>query len=64
MDFQNDIVNFKKDIDDELKKIYDSGPTIIKEPIYHILKGGKRMRPILCLIVSLSCVIHDRDEHR
>ena len=55
MDFQNDIVNFKKDIDDELKKIYDSGPNIIKEPIYHILKGGKRMRPILCLIVSLSC---------
>tara|TARA_Y100001970_G_scaffold23435_1_gene27541 strand:- start:18133 stop:19086 length:954 start_codon:yes stop_codon:yes gene_type:complete len=55
MDFDNTIDNLKNNINNELKKIYDSGPSIIKEPIYHILRGGKRIRPILCMLSSLSC---------
>ena len=55
MNFEDDIVRFKKNIDDELKQVYDLGPDIIKNPINHILNGGKRIRPILCLITSLSC---------
>ena len=55
MNFDNTIHNLKININDELKKIYNSGPSIIKQPIYHILGGGKRIRPILCLLTSLSC---------
>jgi len=55
MNFEKTIDNLKININDELKKIYNSGPSTIKEPIYHILKGGKRIRPILCLLTSLSC---------
>jgi geranylgeranyl pyrophosphate synthase len=55
MNFEKTIDDLKININDELKKIYNSGPSTIKEPIYHILKGGKRIRPILCLLTSLSC---------
>ena len=54
MNFESDIIRLKNSIDTELNNIYDSGPNIIREPIYHILSGGKRIRPILCLITSLA----------
>ena len=54
LNFKNRITNYKKIIDKNLQDIYPQGPKIIKDPIYHILKGGKRIRPILCLITSLS----------
>ena len=55
MEFKHLINNYRESINSELKKIYESGPKIIKEPIYHVLKGGKRIRPILCLITSAAC---------
>ena len=53
--FENKILEYRKIIDKELLNVYNDGPTNIKEPIYHILKGGKRLRPILCKLVCLSC---------
>ena len=44
------IEKYKLIIDDELKSIYNNGPKLLKEPIDHILNGGKRLRPILCLL--------------
>ena len=40
--FENKILEYRKIIDKELLNVYNDGPTNIKEPIYHILKGGKR----------------------
>ena len=54
MEFKHLINNYRESINSELKNIYESGPKIIKEPIYHVLKGGKRIRPILCLITSAA----------
>ena len=55
MNFEAQILDYRNKINDELKKIYNVGPTNIKEPINHILKGGKRFRPILCLLTSYCC---------
>ena len=44
------IEKYKVIIDDELNSIYTDGPKLLKEPIEHILNGGKRLRPILCLL--------------
>ena len=46
----NKIEKYKIIIDDELNSIYNDGPKLLKEPINHILSGGKRLRPILCLL--------------
>ena len=58
MEFENIISDYKQSINKELLNIYDSGPNNIKEPIYHILKGGKRLRPILCKLVCLCCGVN------
>ena len=55
MKFKDEIKLYKSMIDKNLKKVYESGPINIKEPIYHILKGGKRIRPILSLITADAC---------
>ena len=55
LNFENIISEYKQVIDRELLNIYDDGPDNIREPIYHILKGGKRLRPILCKLVCLCC---------
>ena len=42
---------YKIIINNELKDIYLNGPKLLKEPICYILNGGgKRLRPILCLL--------------
>jgi len=53
--FEDKILEYKKNIDIELLNIYNDGPPNIKDPIHHILKGGKRLRPILCKFVCLCC---------
>ena len=53
MKFDDQIELYKDIIDNELMNIYNDGPEIISKPIYHILRGGKRYRPILCLLTSL-----------
>jgi len=52
--FHEKISSYKDVIDNELKNIYPMGPVNIKDPLNHILKGGKRFRPILCLLTSSS----------
>ena len=52
--FKTIIENHKNKIDQELKTIYNEGPKLLKEPINHILIGGKRLRPILCILTSNS----------
>ena len=55
MKFENIISDYRHSVNKELLNVYNSGPNNIKEPIYHILKGGKRLRPILCKLVCLCC---------
>ena len=43
---------YKTIIDYELRGIYNNGPILLKEPINHIVSGGKRLRPILCILTS------------
>tara|TARA_B100001989_G_scaffold250166_1_gene226788 strand:- start:1188 stop:2141 length:954 start_codon:yes stop_codon:yes gene_type:complete len=61
MKFKDEIKLYKSMIDENLKKVYDSGPINIKEPIYHILKGGKRIRPILSLITADACGLNPEE---
>jgi len=53
--FEDIILEYRETINEELLDIYNDGPNNIKEPIHHILKGGKRLRPILCKLVCLCC---------
>ena len=55
MKFEDIILEYRETINEELLDIYNDGPNNIKEPIHHILKGGKRLRPILCKLVCLCC---------
>ena len=55
MSFNQKLVEYKKQIDLKLSDVYPNGPTVIQEPIYHILSGGKRLRPILCLLTTEAC---------
>lgn len=43
--------DYKLLIDNKLNNIYPSGPILLKEPINYVVKGGKRIRPILCILV-------------
>ena len=54
MDFNDKIIYYRELINNELVDIYNKGPENISEPINHILRGGKRFRPILCLLTTLS----------
>ena len=50
-----DIINsYKDEIDNELMNIYNDGPNLLYNPINHVLTGGKRLRPILCMLTSNS----------
>ena len=51
MTFNNQIEHYKDLINNELKDIYNDGPLLLKEPINYIKLGGKRLRPILSLVV-------------
>jgi len=46
---------YKKMIDDRLSSIYKDGPSLIKDPINYVIKGGKRLRPILCMLTNEAC---------
>ena len=54
MNFDEKILNYKNIVNEKLNDIYLQGPINIREPINHILKGGKRFRPILCLLTCSS----------
>ena len=54
LNFKGQISDYKNMIDNELLDIYKDGPAIIKQPIDHILSGGKRIRPILCYLTVIS----------
>jgi len=49
MDYKQ-IQDYKTIIDNEFNDIYANGPKLLKEPIHYIIKGGKRLRPILCML--------------
>jgi len=49
--FNFKIKTYKKLVDDELNSIYESGPILLRDPINYIVKGGKRLRPSLCLLI-------------
>ena len=53
--FNDKILKYKEIIDRNLENIYPNGPDIIRKPINHILSGGKRFRPILCLLTVDAC---------
>ena len=55
LNFEEILLEYKNNINKELLNVYNNGPNNIKEPIYHILHGGKRLRPILCKLVCLCC---------
>ena len=42
-------------IDTSLEIVYPNGPELLKEPINHILHGGKRIRPLLCMLINDAC---------
>ena len=52
--FNKDLQNYKSTIDQSLLEIYKVGPKLLKDPINHIIKGGKRLRPILCMMTAKS----------
>ena len=49
------IKKYKNLIDSKLKLVYPYGPKLLNEPINHILHGGKRIRPLLCMLVYDAC---------
>jgi len=49
------IKDYKSLIDSHLGIVYPNGPKLLKEPINHILYGGKRIRPLLCMLVNDAC---------
>ena len=54
MDYNNSD-KYKKIIDARLNQIYVDGPNLLKKPINHIIHGGKRLRPILCVLSNEAC---------
>ena len=61
MDFSNLVDSYKNIINSKLKSIYPEGPDLIKLPIHHILSGGKRFRPILCMLTTDVCKGNSKD---
>ena len=49
MDY-DELNQYKIIIDKEINNIYHNGPKLLKDPINYIVKGGKRLRPILCML--------------
>lgn len=50
-----DLKLYKKIIDNGLSEIYNNGPALLKDPINYIVNGGKRLRPILCVLSNDAC---------
>ena len=61
MNFNEKILSYKNIINNKLENIYLTGPLNIQDPINHILKGGKRFRPILCLLTCSSFKGNEED---
>ncbi len=57
----NLIKEYKTAINNRLNIVYPDGPKLLKEPINHILKGGKRIRPLLCMLVNNACGGRQKD---
>ena len=55
IDLNKTIIKYKNIINNELGSIYPVGPELLKNPINHILNGGKRVRPLLCMLVNNAC---------
>tara|TARA_B000000532_G_C18875207_1_gene410286 strand:- start:716 stop:1702 length:987 start_codon:yes stop_codon:yes gene_type:complete len=55
IDLNKTIIKYKNIINKELSSIYPVGPELLKNPINHILNGGKRVRPLLCMLVNNAC---------
>jgi len=51
----NNFDSYKKIIDNRLLDIYKDGPILLKEPINYIIEGGKRIRPMLCMLTNEAC---------
>ena len=50
--YDKTINNYRQLINNSLMNVYSTGPKILNNPINHVLKGkGKRLRPILTLII-------------
>ena len=49
--FKKEFNSYKILVDNELINIYPSGPKLLKKPIDHVVTGGKRLRPSLCLLI-------------
>ena len=52
--FEIHLVELREKIDDSLKQVYQNGPKLLKDPINHVIVGGKRLRPILCMLTAES----------
>ena len=50
--FEDKIKKFQYLINQEIDNIYLKGPKLLKNPINHITSGGKRLRPILCMLIA------------
>ena len=43
-------------VDDKLKELFSEGYVEIIKPAYHLIKsGGKRIRPLLCILSCEAC---------
>ena len=52
--FEIHLLKLKKDIDNSLNQVYQVGSKLLKDPINHVMNGGKRLRPILCMLTAES----------
>ena len=52
MNFKDNINTYKELINKELSSVYKDGLPNLHDPIHHILSGGKRLRPILCILTA------------
>ena len=50
-----DLKLYKEIIDNGLCDIYNNGHALLKAPINYIIHGGKRLRPILCILSNDAC---------
>ena len=55
LEFEQLILNYRKEINNELIDVYNAGPVSLVDPINYVLSGkGKRFRPLLTLFTAES----------
>ena len=56
MGIEQNIINYRKQINVGLKNIYTVGPNSLKDPINYVLNAnGKRIRPLLAILTTKAC---------